>query len=54
MLHFLTKVTGIPPTEARSLASLGSEYRRYQETTPKYVPRFGRGRKRATPAVPAA
>ena len=38
MLHFLTKVTGIPPSEARSLASLGSEYRRYQETTREFFP----------------
>jgi methanethiol S-methyltransferase len=41
--------------EERDLvAHFGDAYRRYQETTPKYIPRFGRGRKRATPAVPAA
>jgi protein-S-isoprenylcysteine O-methyltransferase Ste14 len=41
--------------EERDLvAHFGDAYRRYQETTPKYIPRLGRGRKRATPAVPAA
>jgi steroid 5-alpha reductase family enzyme len=38
MLHFLTRVTGIPPAEARSLASLGQEYRHYQRTTRAFFP----------------
>ena len=39
MLHFLTQVTGIPPAEARSLKSLGDEYRHYQRTTSAFFPR---------------
>ena len=38
MLHFLTKVTGVPPAEARSLKSLGDEYRHYQRTTRAFFP----------------
>jgi steroid 5-alpha reductase family enzyme len=38
MLHLLTKVTGIPPAEARSLAALGQEYRDYQRTTRAFFP----------------
>jgi steroid 5-alpha reductase family enzyme len=37
-LHFLTKVTGVPPAEARSLKTLGDEYRRYQLTTNTFFP----------------
>lgn len=38
MLFFLTKVTGIPPTEAQALKSRGDEYRDYQRTTSAFVP----------------
>ncbi len=33
MYVFLTRITGIPPTEARAVESRGDAYRRYQETT---------------------
>ena len=39
MLYFLTKVTGVPPAEARSVKSLGVEYRDYQRTTSAFFPR---------------
>lgn len=38
MLLFLTKVTGIPLTEARSIQSRGDAYRDYQRTTSPFVP----------------
>ncbi|MCO5297345.1 MAG: DUF1295 domain-containing protein [Fimbriimonadaceae bacterium] len=38
MLLFLTKVTGIPLTEARSLLSRGDAYREYQRTTSPFIP----------------
>ncbi len=38
MLLFLFKVTGIPATEARALASRGDAYREYQRTTSVFVP----------------
>lgn len=38
MLWFLYKVTGIPATEAHSLATKGEEYREYQRTTSAFVP----------------
>jgi len=38
MLFFLFKITGIPATEARALASRGDEYRRYQQTTSVFFP----------------
>lgn len=38
MLYFLTRVTGIPPTEAQSLRSRGDAYRDYQRTTSAFVP----------------
>ena len=38
MLVFLYKITGIPYTEKRALASRGDEYRRYQQTTSAFVP----------------
>lgn len=47
MLFLLVKVTGIPYTEARALASRGDEYRAYQRTTSAFVPWFPR----ADPAV---
>jgi len=34
----VTKVTGIPPTEAQSLASRGDDYRDYQRTTNAFFP----------------
>ncbi len=40
MLFFLTKVTGIPATEAQALKSRGDEYREYQRTTSVFVPWF--------------
>jgi steroid 5-alpha reductase family enzyme len=40
MLLFLYKVTGIPYTEKRALASRGEDYRRYQETTSAFIPWF--------------
>lgn len=40
MLFFLTKVTGIPPTEAQALKSRGDAYREYQRTTSAFVPWF--------------
>ena len=38
MLFLLLKVTGIPATEAQSLASRGEAYRRYQRTTSAFIP----------------
>lgn len=38
MLLFLTRVTGIPPTEAQSLHSRGEAYRAYQRTTSAFFP----------------
>lgn len=38
MWLFLTKVTGIPPTEAQSLRSRGEAYREYQRTTNAFFP----------------
>ncbi|MBX3374546.1 MAG: DUF1295 domain-containing protein [Phycisphaeraceae bacterium] len=38
MYLFLTRITGIPPTEARALRSRGDAYRRYQETVSAFVP----------------
>ncbi len=38
MLYFLLRVTGIPATEAQALRSRGEAYRRYQETTSRFVP----------------
>jgi steroid 5-alpha reductase family enzyme len=40
MLVFLFKITGIPATEERALASRGDEYRRYQQTTSQFFPWF--------------
>ncbi len=40
MLYFLTCVTGIPPSEAHSLASRGDAYRRYQARTSPFIPWF--------------
>ncbi len=38
MLYFQTKVTGVPPAEARSVKSLGDEYLDYQRTTSAFFP----------------
>lgn len=38
MIHFLFKVTGIPPTEAQALKSRGDAYRDYQRTTSPFFP----------------
>ncbi|QYK51989.1 MAG: DUF1295 domain-containing protein [Fimbriimonadaceae bacterium] len=38
MLLFLTKVTGIPMTEARSIKSRGEAYREYQRTVSPFFP----------------
>ena len=38
MLFFLLKVTGIPPTEERALASRGDAYREYQQKTSVFFP----------------
>lgn len=40
MLVFVLFITGIPPTEARALASRGDDYRRYQQTTSAFFPWF--------------
>jgi steroid 5-alpha reductase family enzyme len=40
MLWILTKVTGIPITEAQALRSRGDDYREYQRTTSAFVPWF--------------
>ena len=38
MYVFVTRITGIPPTEARSLKSRGDAYRHYQQTTNAFFP----------------
>ncbi len=38
MLFLLFRVTGIPMTEARALASRGDDYRDYQRTTSVFIP----------------
>lgn len=40
MFLLITRVTGIPPTEARALRSRGEDYRRYQESTSAFLPWF--------------
>lgn len=40
LLFFLTRVSGIPPTEAQALRSRGDDYRDYQRTTSAFVPWF--------------
>lgn len=42
MLYFVTKVTGIPPTEAQAIKSRGDAYREYQRTTSAFFPWFPR------------
>ncbi len=38
MLFFLLRVTGVPPTERRALATRGEAYREYQRTTSAFFP----------------
>jgi steroid 5-alpha reductase family enzyme len=38
MGFFITRVTGIPPTEAQAIRSRGEAYRDYQRTTSAFVP----------------
>lgn len=38
ILHFLTRLTGIPATEAQSLRSKGEAYRRYQAQVSAFIP----------------
>lgn len=38
MWFFVTRVTGIPPTEAQSIRSRGEAYREYQRTTNAFFP----------------
>ena len=38
MLHFLLRVTGVPPTERHLLASRGEAYRAYQQRTNVFFP----------------
>jgi len=40
MFVFITRITGIPPTEAQSLRSRGEAYREYQQRTSAFVPWF--------------
>lgn len=40
MLVSILKVTGIPPTEERALATRGDDYREYQATTSAFIPWF--------------
>ena len=42
MYLFLMRITGIPHTERRALASRGEAYRQYQQTTNKFMPWFPR------------
>lgn len=42
MYVFVTKLTGIPYTEAQSIRSRGDDYRRYQQTTNAFFPWFPR------------
>lgn len=42
MLFLLLRLTGIPATEAQALRSKGEAYRRYQQTTSRFVPWFPR------------
>jgi steroid 5-alpha reductase family enzyme len=40
MLYFLLRVTGIPSAEEQALRSKGDAYRKYQRTTPVFIPWF--------------
>jgi len=43
MMVFLYKITGIPYTEKRAIASRGDDYREYQRTTSAFFPWFPKG-----------
>ncbi|QQL50375.1 DUF1295 domain-containing protein [Mucilaginibacter ginkgonis] len=43
ILYLLTKVTGIPATEAQSLRSKPEAFKKYQQTTSVFVPWFKKG-----------
>ncbi len=45
MFLFLFRITGIPYTERRALATRGTRYREYQETTSVFIPWPPRGRR---------
>lgn len=40
LLYFVTRVTGIPITEANAVASRGDDYRGYQRTVSAFIPWF--------------
>lgn len=42
MLWLITKVSGIPLTEAQTLRSRGDAYKKYQQTTPSFFPNLFR------------
>lgn len=42
MWYFITRVTGIPPTEAQAIRTRGEAYRQYQQTTNAFFPWFPR------------
>jgi steroid 5-alpha reductase family enzyme len=43
MGYFITRVTGIPPTEAQAIRTRGDAYRAYQQSTSAFVPWPPRG-----------
>ena len=49
MYVLITRVSGIPSTEAQSLRSRGDDYRHYQQTTSPLIPWFPRERPRDVP-----
>jgi steroid 5-alpha reductase family enzyme len=51
MYVLMTKVTGIPPTEAQALRSRGDAYREYQRTTSAFFPWFPRSPRLASESV---
>jgi steroid 5-alpha reductase family enzyme len=51
MLLLVTRVSGIPYTEAQALRSRGDDYRAYQRTTSAFVPWFPRDEAAATQTV---
>jgi steroid 5-alpha reductase family enzyme len=48
MWFLITRVTGIPPTEAQSIRSRGDEYREYQRTTSAFFPWFPKSSRHVT------
>ena len=49
MVYLLTKVSGIPASEASSIQSKGDAYRTYQSTTNAFVPWFPRSSEKTIP-----